>query len=112
LTNSEGNHGEDVKEYYFYLDSSVRYAWRAERRHPPGHSSRRASVNTRRPSPVDGALRPSASALRHGFREVGPDNETFILFENLMDSKGERHLARFPWALNVSALPMPGGHHD
>ena len=21
LTNSEGNHGEDVKEYYFYLDS-------------------------------------------------------------------------------------------
>jgi hypothetical protein len=20
LTNSEGNHGEDVKEYYFYLD--------------------------------------------------------------------------------------------
>jgi len=26
LTNSEGNHGEDVKEYYFYLDS------------PPTHS--------------------------------------------------------------------------
>ena len=22
LTNSEGNHGEDVKEYYFYLDSA------------------------------------------------------------------------------------------
>ena len=22
LTNSEGNHGEDVKEYYFYLDSN------------------------------------------------------------------------------------------
>ena len=22
LTNSEGNHGEDVKEYYFYLDST------------------------------------------------------------------------------------------
>ena len=21
LTNSEGNHGEDVKEYYYYLDS-------------------------------------------------------------------------------------------
>jgi hypothetical protein len=30
----------------------------------------------------------SASALRHAFREIGPDNETFILFENLMDSKG------------------------
>jgi hypothetical protein len=23
LTNSEGNHGEDVKEYYFYLDSAL-----------------------------------------------------------------------------------------
>jgi hypothetical protein len=22
LTNSEANHGEDVKEYYFYLDST------------------------------------------------------------------------------------------
>ena len=22
LTNSEGNHGEDVKEYYFYLDAT------------------------------------------------------------------------------------------
>src|SRR5215472_14084681 len=22
LTNSEGNHGEDVKEYYFYIDST------------------------------------------------------------------------------------------
>ena len=24
LTNAEGNHGEDVKEYYFYLDSHAR----------------------------------------------------------------------------------------
>ncbi|HYZ30646.1 MAG TPA: glucosidase [Crenalkalicoccus sp.] len=27
LTNSEGNHGEDVKEYYFYLDSLPTHAW-------------------------------------------------------------------------------------
>ncbi len=26
LTNSEGNHGEDVKEYYFYLDSTPTHA--------------------------------------------------------------------------------------
>ena len=26
LTNSEANHGEDVKEYYFYLDSTRRAA--------------------------------------------------------------------------------------
>jgi hypothetical protein len=30
----------------------------------------------------------SASALRHAFREIGPDNQTVVLFENLMDSKG------------------------
>lgn len=27
LTNSEGNHGEDVKEYYFYLDSSPTHSY-------------------------------------------------------------------------------------
>jgi hypothetical protein len=27
LTNSEGNHGEDCKEYYFYLDSTPTHSW-------------------------------------------------------------------------------------
>src|ERR1700685_2108147 len=27
LTNSEGNHGEDVKEYYFYLDSTHTHSY-------------------------------------------------------------------------------------
>jgi hypothetical protein len=27
LTNSEGNHGEDVKEYYFYLDSAPAHSY-------------------------------------------------------------------------------------
>jgi hypothetical protein len=27
LTNAEGNHGEDVKEYYFYLDSTPSHSW-------------------------------------------------------------------------------------
>jgi len=27
LTNAEGNHGEDVKEYYFYLDSTPTHSW-------------------------------------------------------------------------------------
>jgi hypothetical protein len=27
VTNSEGNHGEDVKEYYFYLDSTPAHAY-------------------------------------------------------------------------------------
>jgi hypothetical protein len=27
LTNTEGNHGEDVKEYYFYVDSTPSHSW-------------------------------------------------------------------------------------
>src|SRR3981189_3961605 len=27
LTNSEGNHGEDVKEYYFYVDSTPTHSY-------------------------------------------------------------------------------------
>src|SRR5512146_38591 len=27
LTGTEGNHGEDVKEYYFYLDSTPTHSW-------------------------------------------------------------------------------------
>jgi len=27
ITNSEGNHGEDVKEYYFYLDSTPTHSY-------------------------------------------------------------------------------------
>ena len=27
LNNSEGNHGEDVKEYYFYLDSTPTHSY-------------------------------------------------------------------------------------
>ena len=38
LTNAEGNHGEDVKEYYFYLDDL------------PTHSYKDSSTSTRRPS--------------------------------------------------------------
>ena len=31
LTNSEGNHGEDVKEYYFYLDSTPTHSYMTSR---------------------------------------------------------------------------------
>jgi hypothetical protein len=37
LTNSEGNHGEDVKEYYHYLDSTPTHSWmRYLYRYPQG----------------------------------------------------------------------------
>ena len=40
LTNSEGNHGEDVKDYYFYLDSTpthsyMKYLYKYPRLHFP-----------------------------------------------------------------------------
>src|SRR4051794_12113347 len=40
LTNAEGNHGEDVKEYYFYLDStpthsSMRYLYKYPQKEYP-----------------------------------------------------------------------------
>ena len=40
LTNSEGNHGEDVKEYYFYLDSTPTHSYMRV----PDTSARRNSV--------------------------------------------------------------------
>src|SRR5437773_40525 len=42
LTNSEGNHGEDVKEYYFYLDSTPT--------HSPISTTRRGPTSSRWPS--------------------------------------------------------------
>ncbi|MBJ3809682.1 glucosidase [Streptomyces flavofungini] len=37
LTNSEGNHGEDVKEYYFYLDSTPTHSYmRYQYKYPQG----------------------------------------------------------------------------
>jgi hypothetical protein len=53
LTNAEGNHGEDVKEFYFYLDSA------------PTHSYMKWLYKPARPSayPVDSA-RPNMLRLR------------------------------------------------
>ncbi|MBC6609881.1 hypothetical protein H8B15_03040 [Hymenobacter sp. BT507] len=34
LTNGEGNHGEDVKEHYYYLDSTPTHSYMLEHHHP------------------------------------------------------------------------------
>ena len=59
LTGSEGNHGEDVKEYYFYLDSTpthsyMRYLYKYPQNEFP--YTRLVDENRRR-----GATRPSSS---------------------------------------------------
>ena len=61
LTNSEANHGEDVKEYYFYLDSTpthsyMKYLYKYPQRvslprpdrHQPETLARRVRVRTAR----------------------------------------------------------------
>jgi hypothetical protein len=54
LTNSEGNHGEDVKEYYFYLDST------------PTHSYMRYLYKyPQRAYPYDDLVRTNRSRSRH-----------------------------------------------
>lgn len=54
LTNREGNHGEDVKEYYFYLDST------------PTHSYMRYLYKyPQRPFPYDDLVRQNAARGKH-----------------------------------------------
>ena len=43
LTNSEGNHGEDVKEYYFYLDSTRPHSYLGTLQVPRRRLSRRST---------------------------------------------------------------------
>jgi hypothetical protein len=56
LTNSEGNHGEDVKEYYFYLDST------------PTHSYMKYLYKyPQAPYPYDDLVKTNRSRGRHEF---------------------------------------------
>src|SRR5271166_3610220 len=49
LTNSEGNHGEDVKEYYFYLDSTPTHSYmKLLYKYPQGEYPYRDLVETNR----------------------------------------------------------------
>ncbi len=54
LANAEGNHGEDVKELYFYLDSTPTHSW-----------MRLAYVYPQRAYPYDELVRGNASRSRH-----------------------------------------------
>jgi hypothetical protein len=49
LTNSEGNHGEDVKEYYYYLDSTPTHLHEASHKYPQAaYPTTRSSTPTKR----------------------------------------------------------------
>ena len=58
FTNSEGNHGEDVKEYYFYLDATPTSSYLKYRyRYPLDESPMRDLVVTNRPAPARTGVR-------------------------------------------------------
>ena len=62
LTNSEGNHGEDVKEYYFYLDSTPTHSYmKYLYKYPQGGVSLRRSDRDEQ----------AAQSWRHGIRAAG-----------------------------------------
>ena len=59
LTNSEGNHGEDVKEYYFYLDSTPTHSYmKMPLQVPPG------GVPLRRPGDDEPRAQPGGDGVR------------------------------------------------
>ena len=70
LTGAEGNHGEDVKEYWWYLDAVPSHAWNRWRYHYP-----QARVPVRRPGRRErpaGQARPGVRAARHRRVRRGP----------------------------------------
>ncbi len=66
LANEEGNHGEDVKEYYFYLDGLPSHAYmRMLYKYPAGRVSLRPAAGRKPPArPVRAGIRPDRRARR------------------------------------------------
>ncbi len=81
LTNGEGNHGEDVKEYYFYLDSTpthsyMKYLYKYPQSAFPYSdlletNRRRGKGSSRWYQPQGTALRPLLDVGDHGLRLLG-----------------------------------------
>ena len=99
LTNSEGNHGEDVKEYYFYLDS---HADALVHEVP-------LQVSRRRHFPTPTSSRPTAAAAGHEFEYelldtgVFDDDRYFDVFVEYAKASPEDILIRI-----TVAQPRPG----
>ena len=65
LTNSEGNHGEDVKEYYFYLDSTPTHSYmKYLYKYPQREYPYRDLIETNRQT-VAGRVRVRTARYRH-----------------------------------------------
>ena len=88
LTGSEGNHGEDVKEYYFYLDSTPTHSYMkclykypqadvplrdARRREPPPRQARARSTSCSTPASSTTTATSTCRRVRQGRRRRHPD---------------------------------------
>ena len=70
VTNGEGNHGEDVKEYYFYLDNTPTHSYmRYLYKYPQAEFPYAGLVDT---SKARGIRRPGVRAPRYGRVPRGP----------------------------------------
>ena len=70
LTNSEGNHGEDVKEYYFYVDSTPTHSYMKYLYKYPAAGVSVPGPDRDEPATVAGGVR--VRAARHGRLRRGP----------------------------------------
>ncbi len=105
LTNSEGNHGEDVKEYYFYIDST------------PTHSYMKYLYNTLSVIPLRGSDRDEPQAIAGRVRVqlldtgVFDDDRYFDVFVEYAKEGPENILIRItvhnrgPEAARLRVLP-------
>ena len=70
LTNSEGNHGEDVKEYYFYLDATPTHSYMKWLYKYPQRSVPVCGSGGNQPAPL--AKRIRIRTARHGYLRRRP----------------------------------------
>ena len=86
LTNAEGNHGEDVKEYYFYLDSTPTHSYMKwlykypQRAYPVRRAGRRRTASARATSSSTSCSTPASSPTtgtstsRSSTRKASPED--------------------------------------
>ena len=106
LTNSEGNHGEDVKEYYFYLDSTPTHSYmKYLYKYPQAAYPYAKLVDTNR-----GRSRQDneEDGNRHAKRErPGPPSH-----RGLGPGHPDRHKEAPPAVRAGQAIPLPPGDFD
>src|SRR3974377_1557212 len=102
LTGNEGNHGEDVKEYYFYLDSTPTHSYmKALYKYPQGEFPYRELVEENR------------SRSRHDFEfellDTGAFNENryFDVLAEYAKAGSEDSLVKIPVTTRGPAQPRP-----